>query len=227
MLVRYIFSCFIICLLTGASCSITNPYKKTIFIPAHVHSLYVFTFVNETKLPGIQDKIRKELQNYVAGSSKVALSRDLRFADSVLQGTIKKLFIQEINRTAAGRIDKARYCLVVEFSLKDVVRNEMLMTNQSISVIQKIQLQTPPVTDMVMAREQIISNISYRIIRYCTTGERDDFNLMYGFEDKPLIEDDGTLIGKKRANYDRNNDGIDDRLQKNLPGSDLTNTNNN
>jgi len=218
---------FISCLLPGflaaLSCSISNPSKTVIFIPPHVHSVYVFTFINETGVKGIQNKLRNALQNFILKSTKVSLSRDLRFADAVLQGSIKRLFIQEIDRTSAGWIDKARYCLILNFSLKDIVRNQVLMTNQTITAIQRIRLQTPPLDELVKVREQIVSNISHRIIRYCTTGERDDFNLMYGFEDKPLIDDDGTLVGRKRKNYDLNNDGIDDRLQKPQKSDGLTN----
>jgi hypothetical protein len=197
----------------AAACNISNPYKRSNFIPAHVNTVYVFTFLNETKYPNLQELLRRNLEQEVSRSGAIALGKELRFADAVLEGRINKLFLQEINRTPAGLIDQARYCLVLDFSLKDVKKNEYLMTNQPITVIRKVSLQTPPVDDLNLVRESMVSNITFNVVRYCTTGERDDFNLMYGFEDKPLIDDDGTLIGKPAANYDVNNDGIDDRLQ--------------
>lgn len=200
-------------LLCGASCNISNPYKRSNFIPPHVNTVYVFTFLNETKYPNLQELLRRQLEQEVSKSGAIALGKDLRFADAVLEGKINRFFLQEINRTPAGLIDQARYCLILEFSLKDVKKNEYLMTNQSITVIRKVSLQTPPVDDLNLVRDSMVSNITFNVVRYCTTGERDDFNLLYGFEDKPLIDDDGTLIGKPPANYDVNNDGIDDRLQ--------------
>ena len=206
-------ACFSLSLLLASSCTISNPYKRPIFIPEHINTVYVFTFPNNTKFPGLQETVRRYLEMEVSRNSMIALTRDLRFADAVLQGEIKSLFIQEIDRTPSGQIDRARYCLVLDFSLKDVAKNTYLMTNQEISLVRKIQLYSQPVTDLPMIRLEMVSNISWNIIRYATAGERDDFNKMYGFEDKPLIDDDGTLIGKPPANYDTNNDGIDDRLQ--------------
>lgn len=130
-----------------------------------------------------------------------------------LEGRIVRLFLQPLTRDATGRIDKARLVLEVQFSLKDLKNGNTLLEDRIQRAVQFVQLQTLPVTDLQQTHDLLVQAVSAKIAFHCLEGRPMDENEMFGHEDKRSDPNSGLLIGKPKNDYDKNNDGVDDRLQ--------------
>ncbi len=211
-------------LIAVSGCMIDNPNKKSVFIPSHIKKLYVFNFLNYTKNDRIVSLLRNELDNGIAFSSDISLVKIVTEANGTIEGKISSLFLQPISRLSTGEIDEARYVLQVEVSLDDLVKQKKLFDKVAISVVEIVRLRTGQVTDMNLILDSMAKKMAGKIVLMLETGEIPDINSMYGYEDRVFENDNGTLIGKERKNYDLNNDGIDDRQQPFLNTNQMTNT---
>lgn len=210
-------------LLCCQGCSNSGHYRKTAFIPESLSSLYIFSFLNRSGVSELTGKLRLELEIQFMRDGNLAMADTPGLADVALEGEISKLFLQALTRDPTGNIDRARYVLFVKFTLKDIKNGVILLAERTAFAVTFVQLLTVPVTDLRDAREVLVEQISRSVVYYCINGQPADQNRMYGHEDKHPDKNDTLLIGKPRANRDKNNDGVDDRLQ-NLTNSDgLTN----
>jgi hypothetical protein len=209
-------------LISANSCGFTAN-KPAVFIPPHLNDVYVFTFRNDLLHRDLAHNLLDEVEKRLKAVELIRLLEVPAGADGVIEGTLHRLFFQPTVFTPDGRIDQARYCLELDFSFRDLVKDRLLLENEKILVVRVVSLLSPPVSDLVLIQEAMVVEAAERIVRLVTTGMRDDINLMYGYEDQMKVEDDGTLIGKPRRNFDLNNDGIDDRYQTLTNGAAPTN----
>lgn len=207
-----------------AACNYT-PHKQATFIPGHISRVYIFNFLNRSKNREIAVKLVRELERVLDTNQEMGSTADLEKADAIIEGTITRLFFQPLTHTRLGDIDKARYYLETVFSFKDIKKQKYLLKDETLGVVRIVNLHSQPVSDLVQSLDDMLEESAKKITQFCTTGIRPDMNAMYGYEDKPQIEDDGTIIGGQRKNYDRNNDGIDDRYQSLTNSDGLTNIN--
>ncbi|MCK4907653.1 MAG: hypothetical protein KAS64_08885 [Spirochaetes bacterium] len=216
---------FMIFLLILSVCNIKNPNVKSVFIPEHINKVYVFHFLNNTKIRDFPLKIYSEIETLLSLSNEVSVVSLPKQADAFVEGSIKRLFYQPMTYTSSGDPDRVRYYLEIDFSFKDIKKGKYLLKNEKVFVVRFINLFTPPIADRILTHDEMIKEISGKIVYLCRTGLRQDLNLMYGYENRVLIEDDGTLIGGEKKNYDTNNDGLDDRYQYLTNSDGLTNIN--
>lgn len=201
-----------------------TPNKRPRFIPDHVGSVYVFNFLNATRHRELGARFVDELEGCFGRSALLKTVPLPKSADAVVEGRVTRLFFQAVNRTGTGEMDRARWYLEVEFSFRDTREKTDLLTRETVSVARFVNFFTPPVADRTVVLEEMVRELADKLVQFCVSGERRDLNAMYGYENQPLIEDDGTLIGKERKNYDKNNDGIDDRYQTFMTNTSATNS---
>lgn len=204
----------LVCLvaLAVSGCAST-PSRHPDFVPETIKSVYVFSVRAPTDARQQAARMTSEMQRLLSVQRKVFPVDELALADGLIEAKIERVFIDPLTRSADGKIDKARWCLDVEFSFKDVKKKTFLLERCKLSGVREIQLMTSPVTDTRKTAEIMADEMAAWIVDWCMSGQPPRYNPLFGYEHLPDTESDGLLIGKPRVNRDKNNDGIDDAQQ--------------
>jgi len=202
-----VLACFIF-----AACA-TAPSRHPDFVPDDLKAVYVFSVMAPADAGRMAARMTREIVRLLSSQRKVYPVDELPLADGLIEVRVERIFLEPVSRSADGKVDRARWCCEVEFSFRDTRRKSLLLDRSRLIGVRQVQLVTPPVTDLETVSESMADQISAWIVDWCMSGKPPRYNPLFGYEHLPDTDSNGILIGKPRANRDKNNDGIDDALQ--------------
>lgn len=199
-------------LLAFIACT-SAPSRYPGFIPDDLKAVYVFSVMGPATVSRMATRMTGEIIRLLSAQRKVYPVDELPLADGLIEARIERFFLEPLSRSADGKIDRARWCCEVEFSFRDTRRKILLLDRSHLTGVRRVQLVSPPVSDLATVSEEIADELSAWIVDWCLSGKPPHYNSLFGYEDLPEREKEGVLIGKPKVNKDINNDGVDDSLQ--------------